>query len=51
MDWDGAPVDHKRKWNRVGPEKKKKGDDQISVMGSQKMKIHNWMISEREVKE
>jgi hypothetical protein len=29
--------------------KKKKENDQISVMGSQRMKRHNWMISEREV--
>jgi hypothetical protein len=25
MDWDGAPVDHKRKWNRDRPERRKRG--------------------------
>jgi hypothetical protein len=29
--------------------KEEKGNGQRSVMGSQKLKIHNWMISEREV--
>jgi hypothetical protein len=34
------------KESRIGLDpKEEKGDDQISIMGSQEMKIHNWMIS------
>jgi hypothetical protein len=32
MVWDGAPVDHKIKWNREGPKKNKEGDNQKSMM-------------------